>query len=236
MGDTQFFQDTKVPVIALDGPAGAGKGAIGSFLANTLGFHLLDSGAIYRAIALGILRHGVSNPTDEFATEVAIEVANGLTFAPNGGAFMNGHCLGNQIRSEEVSMFTSRIAKIRSLRLAVRQFQLSMRKAPGLVADGRDMGEIFTLPNCYRIFVTARAEVRAMRRLCDKRANPKGQLVYEEVLRSILMRDEEDQRRQDGKLQMHEGSAVLDTSDLKINVMCYQALLKYYDLEMQTAR
>ena len=155
MGDTQFFQDTTATVITLDGPAGAGKGAIGSFLANTLGFHLLDSGAIYRAVALGVMRYGVSDPSDEFATEVAIEVVNGLTFAPNGGAFMNGHCLGNQIRSEEVSKFTPRIARIRSLRLAIRQFQLSMRKAPGLVADGRDMGEIFRAPNCYGIFVTA---------------------------------------------------------------------------------
>ena len=234
MGDTQFFQDTTATVITLDGPAGAGKGAIGSFLANTLGFHLLDSGAIYRAVALGVMRYGVSDPSDEFATEVAIEVVNGLTFAPNGGAFMNGHCLGNQIRSEEVSKFTPRIARIRSLRLAIRQFQLSMRKAPGLVADGRDMGEIFRAPNCYGIFVTAKAEVRAMRRLCDKRANPKGLLVYEEVLRSILMRDEEDQRREDGKLQVHEGSAVLDTSYLRMNEMCYEALRLYCHMEQHS--
>lgn len=233
MGDTQFFQDTNVPVIAIDGPAGAGKGVICSYLAEYLGFHLLDSGAIYRAVALGILQHGVTDPTDEFATGVAIDVVNNLTFAPNGKAFVNGHCLGDQIRSEEISRFTPKIARIPSLRLAVLQFQLSMRKGKGLVADGRDMCELFISPNCYRLYITARPEVRATRRMSDKRANPHGKLVYEDVLLAIKTRDDEDQKRDNGKLQIHEEAIILNTSNIGVKEVCRAALAIYIDLEMQ---
>ncbi len=233
MGGTQFFQDTEVPVIAVDGPAGAGKGVICSYLAEYLGFHLLDSGAIYRAVALGILQQGVSNPTDEFATKVAIDVVSNLTFASNSKAFVNGHSLGDQIRSEEVSRFTPRIARIPSLRLAVLQFQLSMRKGKGLVADGRDMGKIFINPNCYRLYVTARPEVRAARRMSDKRVSPHGKLVYEDVLCAIKTRDEEDQKRENGKLQIHEEAVILDTSNMSVEEMCRRALVFYIDLEIQ---
>ncbi len=152
---------SSVPVIAIDGPSASGKGTIAERVAQALGFHYLDSGALYRLVALAALRAGV-----EFEDEAAVAgLASQLDVRFDGGnIFLDNHNVTDEIRSEVCSMGASRVAALPAVRRALLARQQAFRQAPGLVAEGRDMATVVFPDATLKVFLTASAEVRAERR------------------------------------------------------------------------
>ena len=152
---------SNVPVIAIDGPTASGKGTVASRVAERLGFHLLDSGALYRLTALSSMRAGVSLDDEHAVAQLAEALP--ARFA-NGDIFLGEDEVGAEIRAEQVGNNASKIAALPAVRQALYALQLAFRKAPGLVADGRDMGTVI-FPNAkLKVFLTASVEARAERR------------------------------------------------------------------------
>jgi cytidylate kinase len=207
----------QVPVITIDGPGGSGKGTLAQRLAELLGWHLLDSGALYRLVALAALDQGIA------LTEEArlAELARGLDveFALRGGeavALLNGAPASARIRSEAVSAFASRVAAIPAVRTALAERQRAFRRAPGLVADGRDMGTVIFPDAGVKIFLTASASERAQRRY--KQLKEKGENVtLSRLFRDIEKRDERDRTRAVAPLKPAEDAYVIDSTDLSID-------------------
>ena len=150
-----------IAVITIDGPTASGKGTVASLVARTLGFHYLDSGALYRLTAYKALKHGV-----DLADEPALEkLARELEpIFREGKIELDGEDVTRAIRAEEVGVAASKVAALTAVRSALLQVQKSARKAPGLVADGRDMGSVIFPDATLKVFLTASAEARAQRR------------------------------------------------------------------------
>ena len=203
----------RVPVIAIDGPAASGKGTVAARVAEALGFHLLDSGALYRVVALAALRRGVS-PDD---AEALGRLAAGLDvrFEP-GRVRLDGEDVTLAIRGEDVSAAASRVAVHPPVRAALVERQRAFRRPPGLVADGRDMGTVLFPDAATKVFVTATAEARAERRY--KQLIEKGLSAnIEGLLHDIRMRDARDGERAAAPLKPAADAAILDTTDLTID-------------------
>ena len=150
-----------LPVIAIDGPSASGKGTVAALVAQSLGFHYLDSGAIYRVTAHAAQRMGV-----DLADEVALAaLARQLQLRFDGGeVYLDGNPVGDAIRCEEAGRAASRIAALPALRAALLERQRAFRLPPGLVSDGRDMGSVVFPDATLKVFLTASAEERAQRR------------------------------------------------------------------------
>ena len=196
-----------VPVIAIDGGAGTGKGTAAQTLAKILDYHLLDSGILYRAI--GLAAHLGGSLTDNAAIvsiteQVSIESCDGKVF-------LEGKDVTVRVRSDECAVYASIVAQIGEMRMELRKRQLEMRKPPGLVADGRDMGFIFD--PARRFFLTALPEVRAERRFLEF-TQKKVPAKYEDILKGIIARDNSDQNNPVHKLRPHESAIIIDTSFL----------------------
>jgi 3-phosphoshikimate 1-carboxyvinyltransferase len=201
-----------VPVIAIDGPSASGKGTIAARVAAALGWHYLDSGAIYRLAALASRRAGVS--WDDEAAVAEIAAGLDVEFSENV-IRLSGEEVGDAIRMEDISAGASRIAALPAVRTALLFRQRLFRRAPGLVADGRDMGSVVFPDAQTKVFLTASAEVRAERRY--------KQLIEKGITASILPllqdlreRDERDSRRSVAPLQQEKNAELLDTTDLTI--------------------
>lgn len=204
-----------VPVITIDGPSGTGKGTITLLLAKHLGWHLLDSGALYRIVAIGIEELGtLSNNIKEiceFASNMKVEF--GREF--EGSISLNGKEISHQVRLEETAEKASRVAAIGDLREVLLERQRQFRMPPGLVADGRDMGTVVFPSAELKIYLTASAEERAQRRY--KQLINKGVGVnLRGLLQDIASRDERDANRQVSPLRPAEDAVVLDTTSLTI--------------------
>ena len=206
---------SSVPVITLDGPSGSGKGTVSTRLASKLGWHYLDSGAIYRALAHAAGLAGVME------SSAAAEIARGLqlTFrpAPDGGAavLLDGADITDAIRTEECGALASRFAADPAVREALLQRQRDFRQAPGLVADGRDMGTVVFADAEHKIYLTASAEVRAERR--HKQLKQKGiNDSIARLLEVIRERDARDEGRETSPLKPAADAIVLDTSDMSL--------------------
>jgi cytidylate kinase len=212
--------DSHIPVITIDGPTASGKGTVAARVAERLGFHLLDSGALYRLTALSAMRAGVSL-SDEHGVAQLAEVLP-ARFS-NGDIFLGEEEVGAEIRAEEVGNNASKIAALPAVRQALYALQLAFRQAPGLVADGRDMGTVI-FPNArLKVFLTASVEARAERRykqLIDKgiSANMEG------LLADLQARDERDTHRTVAPLVPAEGAYILDTSDMTVDEAVEQVL------------
>lgn len=205
----------KVPVITLDGPSGSGKGTISTRLASKLGWHYLDSGAIYRALAHAAGLAGVTESGE------AAELARGLQLAfrpaPDGGAavLLDDADITDVIRTEECGALASRFAAEPAVREALLQRQRDFRQAPGLVADGRDMGTVVFPDAGHKIYLTASAEVRAERR--HKQLKQKGiNDSIARLLEVIRERDARDEGRETSPLKPAADAIVLDTSDMSL--------------------
>ena len=200
-------------VIAIDGPAASGKGTIAAGVARELGFRYLDSGSLYRLVALKALRAGIP-VTDEAALAVA---ASDLDFAfDNGGVQLGGEDATEGIRSEAVSAAASQVAVHPAVRRALLSRQRAFRQAPGLVADGRDMGTVVFPDAAIKVFVTASAEERAKRRY--KQLIAKGiSITMDGLLRDIRERDARDAGRVAAPLRPADDAVILDTTDLTID-------------------
>ena len=201
------------PVIAIDGPAASGKGTVAARVAEALGFHLLDSGALYRLVALEALRRQV--PLDDAEALGRLAAGLDVRFAP-GRIELGGEDVTAAIRDEQVSGAASKVAVHPPVRAALVQRQRAFRRPPGLVADGRDMGTVLFPDAGTKVFVTASPEARAERR--HKQLIEKGiSANIEGLLHDIRRRDERDGERAAAPLRPAADAAILDTTDLTID-------------------
>ncbi|MDR3220951.1 MAG: (d)CMP kinase, partial [Candidatus Accumulibacter sp.] len=201
-----------VPVIAIDGPSASGKGTIAAKVAAALGWHYLDSGAIYRLTALAAQRAGVSWDDETGVAKIAAKLD--AEFA-EGSIRLAGEDVGDAIRHEDISAGASRVAALPEVRRALLFRQRLFRRAPGLVADGRDMASVVFTDAQTKIFLTASVEIRAQRR--HKQLIEKGIAANIALLLPDLReRDLRDSQRSVAPLRQSEGGCLLDTTDLSI--------------------
>ncbi|MEA3117722.1 MAG: CMP/dCMP kinase [Paraburkholderia sp.] len=208
---TRPFHQT--PVITIDGPTASGKGTVATLVAAQLGFHLLDSGALYRLAALASLRYNVQ-PDAADALAALVDDLH-ITFR-EGCAQLDGVDVSNEIRAEEVGNRASAIAVHQSVRAALVARQRAFRKEPGLVADGRDMGTVIFPDAALKVFLTASVEARAARRY--KQLIQKGfSASMDDLLRDLRERDARDSNRAAAPLKPAAEAKLLDTSALSID-------------------
>jgi len=207
----------KVPVIAVDGPGGSGKGTITTRLAEHLGWHFLDSGALYRLAALAVMKQQVSLDDEATLGEVAANLD--IRFETHAGAvkaLLDGEDVTDRLRLEDTGVMASRIAAIPGVRAALSERQRRFRQPPGLVADGRDMGTVIFPDAGLKIFLTASAEIRAERRY--KQLKEKGESVnLTRLFKEIKARDSRDQSRSVAPLRPAEDAVIIDSTDLSID-------------------
>lgn len=199
-----------VPVIAVDGPSASGKGTVAQAVARDLGFHYLDSGALYRLVALAAMRQGVDLGEDAALTAVATRLD--ARFA-GGDVFLGDDRATEAIRTEACSTAASRVAAVPGVRAALLARQRAFRRAPGLVADGRDMGSLVFPDARLKVFLTASLEARAERR--HKQLKDKGITANIEILlRDLEERDARDAARVVAPLKPAPDARILDTTGL----------------------
>lgn len=213
-----------VPVIAVDGPSGVGKGTLCQALANHFKWHLLDSGAIYRVLALSALKQGIALDDANKLEQLALNLP--LTFDTQGynvKVLLDQIDVTKEIRTEQTGGAASKVAAINSVRAALLQRQRDFKQAPGLVADGRDMGSVVFSDAPVKIFLDASAQSRAERRmkqLQDKQNNVK----FAEILQEITARDERDRHRAVAPLKPAIDALIIDTTSLSIQDVFNQSI------------
>ena len=204
------------PVLAIDGPGGAGKGTISRLVARELGWHLLDSGALYRLVALDALQRGVALEADSEVAELALRLgAEFSSLGDQGRVLLDGNDVTEAIRSEAAGDGASRVAALPGVRRALVQRQRDFRRPPGLVADGRDMGAVIFPDAGLKVFLTASVEERARRR--HKQLKDKGIDVSLSALsRDMVERDRRDSERAISPLKPSDDARILDTTGMEI--------------------
>ncbi len=215
----------QAPVIAVDGPSGAGKGTIAHLLADTLGWHLLDSGALYRVVGHACVLEGVSWDDHPAVTDIARHLDVSFTTAADGEIRVayRGKDVSRAIRTEEGGLGASRVAVIGPVREALLARQREMRRPPGLVADGRDMGTVVFADAPLKFFLTASAEERAARRY--KQLMDKGESVsLPRLLQEIRERDERDSTREVSPLVPAEDAIAIDSTATPIEEVFEQVM------------
>lgn len=199
-----------VPVIAIDGPSASGKGTVAARVAAALGFHLLDSGALYRLTAVAALRTGVALDNAIGLESVAADLD--VRFA-DGVVWLAGEDVSSAMRSEQASIGASKVAVFEGVRRALLSRQRAFRQAPGLVADGRDMGSVVFPDAPLKVFLTASVEIRALRRY--KQLIEKGLSAnLESLSQDLRERDERDCNRANAPLVCLPDALLLDTSSM----------------------
>jgi cytidylate kinase len=214
------------PVIAIDGPSASGKGTVAQRVAEKLGFHYLDSGALYRLVALAALRSGIDLADEETLSNIA----NRLDVVFEGAEIrFQNEDVTNAIRAEACSNAASKIAAYPGVRTALLGRQREFRQVPGLVADGRDMGSVVFPGAILKIFLTASAETRAQRRY--KQLMEKGiDANIATLLQDIRERDARDSNRTVAPLQQGANTHLLDTTSLNITEAVECVLKQYADV------
>ncbi len=223
-----------VPVIAIDGPSASGKGTVAQQVAQALGFHYLDSGALYRLLALAAQKQGIAlNANAQLA-----KLAAGMQIRFEGAdIWLDEVLVGQELRSEQTAAAASTVAAIPSVRAALLDKQHAFRRAPGLVADGRDMASVVFPDAKVKIFLTASAEARAERRYKQLMGNELGLMGKEmdatiaNLLQEIRVRDERDMQRSVAPLQQTVGASLLDTTNLTVAQAVQAVLRSYYALK-----
>lgn len=208
-----------IKIITIDGPSGSGKGTVASLLAQKLDWHLLDSGAMYRAVAVAVLRQGLNL----LSANLSQLIASLNIVLHNNQVWLDNEDISNIIRSEDVGLMASKIAAIPEVRTVLIAQQRACAKPPGLVADGRDMGTLI-FPNAQvKIFLTATPEERAQRRY--KQLKEKGLHVnLSDLTAAILERDERDQSRSVAPLKAAAAALVVDSTGRSIEIVFTQIL------------
>jgi cytidylate kinase len=214
-----------VPVIAIDGPSASGKGTVAQRVAGKLGFHYLDSGALYRLVALAATRSGVDLGDETALSEVTAHLD--VVFE-DSEIRLGNEDVSDAIRAEACSNAASRIAAYPQVRQALLARQRAFRRCPGLVADGRDMGSVVFPDAVAKIFLTASAETRAERR--HKQLMEKGvDANIATLLEDIRERDRRDSNRAVAPLQVGAGTFLLDTTSLNIE-QAVESVLRHADI------
>jgi cytidylate kinase len=213
-----------VPVITVDGPGGSGKGTVSVRLARHLGWHFLDSGALYRLVAVAAMDRGIATTDEESLGALARDLD--VTFVIGGDeviTLLNGEQINERLRSEAVGTFASCVAANSSVRLALIEGQRAFRRAPGLVADGRDMGTVIFPDAELKIFLTASVQERANRRY--KQLKEKGENVtLSRLFRDIEKRDHRDRTRAIAPLKPAKDAYTIDSTDLSIDEVLQRIL------------
>ena len=214
------------PVLTIDGPSGSGKGSICQLVAKKLGWHLLDSGALYRLTALAASRKGIDLPDESAVAECAS--ALDIEFkASNFGepvmVMLQGEDVSKELRTETCGNNASIVAALPQVRAALLQRQRDFRMAPGLVADGRDMGTVVFPDAPVKVFMIASAEARAERRFKQLKAQGEDVRIAT-LLREIEERDARDMGRANAPLKPADDAITLDTTDLSIEEVLAQVM------------
>ncbi len=219
-----------IPVLTIDGPSGVGKGTVANIVAAKLKWHILDSGAIYRAFALAASKRNI--PIEN--TEQLLKLASNLDLkflqdsANNAlGIYLDNQEVSSELRTEKTAELASKFAMIGQLRESLLVRQQDFRQLPGLVADGRDMGTVVFKDAPYKVFLTANAEERAKRRL--KQLHQRGIAGnISQTLEDVKKRDERDASRKYSPLKPSKEALIIDTSDLTVSevVMKVMVLVK----------
>ncbi len=214
-----------VPVIAVDGPSGAGKGTVAKLLAEQLKFKILDSGALYRLTGLLVNRAGNGFDNESQAAELASSMQVEFTA---DGVILNGEDVSLAIRTESAGNDASKVAAMPAVRAALLDWQKAFAKMPGLIADGRDMGTTVFPQAPLKIFLTASAEERAQRR--HKQLNEKGiSSSIAALAAEIAERDERDRTRATSPLVPADDAIVIDSTSLSIDEVVQHILTLWSD-------
>ena len=215
--------NSNVPVITIDGPTASGKGTVASRVADRLGFHLLDSGALYRLTALQALRGALPLSDEAGIAKLAQQLPARFR---DDVIYLAHEDVSHAIRAEEVGNTASKIAALPGVRQALFDLQLGFRQAPGLVADGRDMGTVIFPTAKLKVFLTASAEARAQRRY--KQLIDKGfSANMNDLLADLRARDERDTGRAVAPLVAAADAHILDTSAMGVDQAVEQVLAWY---------
>ena len=223
-----------VQIITIDGPSGSGKGTLAAKLAAHYQFHLLDSGALYRLLGLSLHHHDLLDSLDtklpecvQIATNLDIQFINTDTGVQ---VWLDGEDVSQTIRTERVGEFASKVAAIPELRTAMVSRQHAFAQAPGLVADGRDMGTSIFPQAQAKLYLTASAESRAQRRV--KQLQGMGlDVKINDILANIIARDKRDMERTVAPLKPADDAYIIDSSDLNIDEV-FQLMTTYVDQQL----
>ena len=206
----------KIPVITIDGPSGSGKGTVATLTAKDLGFRLLDSGALYRSLAVSAIKREVNLEDHQQLADLARCLNIEFDLFNSGSVWLDGEDVSFSIRTDIVSKAASLLGTIPAVRTALHEQQLAFRKEPGLVADGRDMGTVVFPDALVKIYLTARLDERVQRRY--KQFIDKGiDATLPLLLRDLKERDAKDSERPISPLKPAKDAVVLDTTDLRVD-------------------
>ena len=207
----------EVPVLTMDGPSGAGKGAVSAALARRIEWHALDSGAVYRSVALAALERQVAPENDSALVSLTRSIH--LAFRPGRdgiGIYLDGRDVGDSLRTEAVSLMASKVAAVPEVRTALLELQRSYRQRPGLVADGRDMGTIVFPDAGLKVFLHASVEERANRRY--KQLKEKGEsVILSRLFRDMQARDRRDRERAVAPTVPAADAVVVDSTRMSLH-------------------
>jgi cytidylate kinase len=221
--DPKFGEPGSVPVIAIDGPSASGKGTVAARVAAALGFHYLDSGALYRLVALAAQRRSV--PLDDEPALARVATTMDVAFAQDR-VTLGGEDVSAPLRSEEVSKAASRVAACPAVRQALLARQRGFRTSPGLVADGRDMGSIVFPDAPLKVYLTAAIATRAERRY--KQLMEKGMYAkMPDVVEELARRDERDTTRPVAPLKHYPDAIFLDTTGMTVDQAVGEILARW---------
>jgi cytidylate kinase len=206
---------TPSAVITIDGPSGTGKGTVAHLLAQELGWHILDSGALYRIVGVAALDQAVAVDNSHALVRIANAMEVDFSTVFPGSILLDGKEISGRLRLEESGVMASRVATNPALRTALLQRQYSFRRPPGLVADGRDMGTVVFPDALCKFYLTASAEIRAQRRYNQLKDKEVG-VSLPGLLRDIQERDERDSTRAVSPLKPAKDALIVDTGPLTI--------------------